>query len=164
MILSNLRCCYPTGGIPGPIAFGSVIDISCLLWQDQCGEQGSCYLYHNSAMSQYTLVAGIIYKVTSYTHSKMPFTVALDSTFRIKFLGFEKLRLWVEVSLLESYLIFSLIIFFGPSSLLQLQHPLPFLFDSYTKRRIEITYFKCLAGRWHCNRRRPPFLLLQSPC
>ncbi|KAM9751793.1 LOW QUALITY PROTEIN: solute carrier organic anion transporter family member 4A1 [Menidia menidia] len=51
------------GGIPGPIAFGSVIDISCLLWQDQCGEQGSCYLYHNSAMSQYTLVAGIIYKV-----------------------------------------------------------------------------------------------------
>ncbi|XP_047467389.1 solute carrier organic anion transporter family member 4A1 [Mugil cephalus] len=51
------------GGIPGPIAFGSVIDISCLLWQDQCGEQGSCYLYHNSAMSRYTLVAGIIYKV-----------------------------------------------------------------------------------------------------
>ncbi|XP_028266760.1 solute carrier organic anion transporter family member 4A1 [Parambassis ranga] len=50
------------GGIPGPIAFGSVIDISCLLWQDQCGEQGSCYLYHNSAMSQYTLVAGIIFK------------------------------------------------------------------------------------------------------
>uniref|UniRef100_A0A3B4ZC64 Solute carrier organic anion transporter family member n=1 Tax=Stegastes partitus TaxID=144197 RepID=A0A3B4ZC64_9TELE len=51
------------GGIPGPIAFGSVIDISCMLWQDQCGEQGSCYLYHNSAMSRYTLVAGIIYKV-----------------------------------------------------------------------------------------------------
>ncbi|XP_064812388.1 solute carrier organic anion transporter family member 4A1-like [Oncorhynchus masou masou] len=51
------------GGIPGPIAFGSVIDISCLLWQEQCGEQGSCYLYQNSAMSRYTLIAGIIYKV-----------------------------------------------------------------------------------------------------
>ncbi|XP_033941473.1 solute carrier organic anion transporter family member 4A1 [Pseudochaenichthys georgianus] len=51
------------GGIPGPIAFGTVIDISCLLWQDRCGEQGSCYLYHNSALSQYTLIAGIIYKV-----------------------------------------------------------------------------------------------------
>ncbi|KAJ8016509.1 hypothetical protein DPEC_G00007970 [Dallia pectoralis] len=50
------------GGIPGPIAFGSVIDISCLLWQDQCGEQGSCYVYQNSAMSRYTLIAGIIYK------------------------------------------------------------------------------------------------------
>uniref|UniRef100_A0AAY4E360 Solute carrier organic anion transporter family member n=1 Tax=Denticeps clupeoides TaxID=299321 RepID=A0AAY4E360_9TELE len=51
------------GGIPGPIAFGSVIDISCLLWQEQCGEHGSCYLYQNSAMSNYTLTAGIIYKV-----------------------------------------------------------------------------------------------------
>ncbi|KAL4655427.1 solute carrier organic anion transporter family member 4A1 [Arapaima gigas] len=51
------------GGIPGPIAFGSVIDISCLLWQDQCGDQGSCYLYQNSAMSRYTLVAGVIYKL-----------------------------------------------------------------------------------------------------
>uniref|UniRef100_A0A8C8D3I5 Solute carrier organic anion transporter family member n=1 Tax=Oncorhynchus tshawytscha TaxID=74940 RepID=A0A8C8D3I5_ONCTS len=51
------------GGIPGPIAFGSVIDISCLLWEDQCGEQGSCHLYQNSAMSRYTLIAGIIYKV-----------------------------------------------------------------------------------------------------
>ncbi|GAA6104192.1 solute carrier organic anion transporter family member 4A1 [Tachysurus ichikawai] len=51
------------GGIPGPIAFGSVIDISCLLWQEQCGERGSCYLYQNSAMSQYTLIAGIIYKI-----------------------------------------------------------------------------------------------------
>ncbi|KAM9855444.1 solute carrier organic anion transporter family member 4A1 [Aulostomus maculatus] len=51
------------GSIPGPITFGSMIDISCLLWQDQCGEQGSCYLYQNSAMSRYTLTSGIIYKV-----------------------------------------------------------------------------------------------------
>lgn len=64
--LSNLFLLLPTGGIPGPIAFGSVIDISCILWQNQCGHQGSCYLYHNAAMSQYTLVAGIIYKVMLY--------------------------------------------------------------------------------------------------
>ena len=55
----------PPGSVPGPIAFGSVIDLSCLLWQDKCGEQGSCYLYQNSAMSQYTLVTGVIYKVIS---------------------------------------------------------------------------------------------------
>lgn len=53
----------PAGGIPGPIAFGSMIDKSCLLWQDQCGEQGSCYVYQNSAMSRYTLIAGLVYKV-----------------------------------------------------------------------------------------------------
>ncbi|XP_044517096.1 solute carrier organic anion transporter family member 4A1 [Gracilinanus agilis] len=51
------------GGIPGPIAFGWVIDKACLLWQDQCGDQGSCYIYQNSAMSHYTLIAGIVYKV-----------------------------------------------------------------------------------------------------
>ncbi|XP_009891883.1 PREDICTED: solute carrier organic anion transporter family member 4A1 [Charadrius vociferus] len=55
------------GGIPGPIAFGSRIDKSCLLWQDQCGEQGSCYVYQNSAMSRYTLVAGLVYKVLGTT-------------------------------------------------------------------------------------------------
>ncbi|KAM8945750.1 solute carrier organic anion transporter family member 4A1 [Pelodytes ibericus] len=51
------------GGIPGPIAFGSMIDISCLLWQKQGGDRGSCYIYHNSAMSRYTLTAGLVYKV-----------------------------------------------------------------------------------------------------
>ncbi|KAJ7404435.1 Solute carrier organic anion transporter family member 4A1 [Pitangus sulphuratus] len=55
------------GGIPGPIAFGSMIDKSCLLWQDQCGEQGSCYVYQNSAMSRYTLIAGLVYKVLGTT-------------------------------------------------------------------------------------------------
>lgn len=51
------------GGIPGPIAFGSVIDLSCLLWENRCDEQGSCYLYHNKTMSLYTSVVGVIYKV-----------------------------------------------------------------------------------------------------
>ncbi|KAM9296206.1 solute carrier organic anion transporter family member 4A1 [Gastrophryne carolinensis] len=51
------------GGIPGPIAFGSMIDISCLLWQDQHGEKGSCYMYRNTTMSSYMLVAGLMYKV-----------------------------------------------------------------------------------------------------
>lgn len=59
----------PTGGIPGPIAFGSMIDKSCLLWQDQCGDQGSCYVYQNSAMSRYTLITGLVYKVRLVFHS-----------------------------------------------------------------------------------------------
>nr|XP_012628368.1 solute carrier organic anion transporter family member 4A1 [Microcebus murinus]XP_012628369.1 solute carrier organic anion transporter family member 4A1 [Microcebus murinus]XP_012628370.1 solute carrier organic anion transporter family member 4A1 [Microcebus murinus] len=51
------------GGIPGPIAFGWVIDKACLLWQDQCGRQGSCLVYWNSAMSRYMLIMGLLYKV-----------------------------------------------------------------------------------------------------
>ncbi|KAJ3586703.1 hypothetical protein NHX12_013099 [Muraenolepis orangiensis] len=68
-LTATLRCVpdsqrsFGLGSVPGPIAFGSVIDLSCLLWQDKCGEQGSCYLYQNSAMSQHTLVTGIVYKV-----------------------------------------------------------------------------------------------------
>lgn len=54
------------GGIPGPIAFGWVIDKACLLWQDQCGQQGSCFVYQNSAMSRYMLIAGLVYKVLGF--------------------------------------------------------------------------------------------------
>ncbi|TKC45025.1 hypothetical protein EI555_003537 [Monodon monoceros] len=54
------------GGIPGPIAFGWVIDKACLLWQTQCGQQGSCFVYQNSAMSQYLLIAGLAYKVLGF--------------------------------------------------------------------------------------------------
>lgn len=51
------------GGIPGPIAFGWVIDKACLLWQDVCGQHGFCFVYQNAAMSRYLLVAGLVYKV-----------------------------------------------------------------------------------------------------
>ncbi|KAL7985647.1 hypothetical protein Chor_004217 [Crotalus horridus] len=46
------------GSIPGPIAFGSMIDKSCLLWQSQCGEQGSCYVMG----SCFFLLACLLYK------------------------------------------------------------------------------------------------------
>ncbi|KAM9589676.1 solute carrier organic anion transporter family member 4A1 [Trichechus inunguis] len=51
------------GAIPGPITFGWVIDKACLLWQDQCGVQGSCFVYQNAAMSRYILITGLLYKV-----------------------------------------------------------------------------------------------------
>ncbi|XP_058535586.1 solute carrier organic anion transporter family member 4A1 [Ochotona princeps] len=51
------------GSIPGPIAFGWVIDKACLLWQDQCGQPGSCFVYQNGAMSRYMLGVGLTYKV-----------------------------------------------------------------------------------------------------
>lgn len=45
------------------MAFGAMIDRSCLLWQVQCGLQGSCWLYQNAAMSRHMLTAGLLYKV-----------------------------------------------------------------------------------------------------
>ncbi|XP_062041495.1 solute carrier organic anion transporter family member 4A1-like [Lepus europaeus] len=54
------------GGIPGPIAFGWVMDKACLLWQDQCGQQGSCFVYQNAAMSRSMLGVGLTYKVLGF--------------------------------------------------------------------------------------------------
>ncbi|XP_067839009.1 solute carrier organic anion transporter family member 4C1-like [Heptranchias perlo] len=44
------------GSIPGPVLFGSVIDESCVLWnEDDCGRQGACWIYDNPKMA-YMLV------------------------------------------------------------------------------------------------------------
>lgn len=54
------------GSIPGPIAFGWVIDKACLVWQNQCGHQGSCFVYQNATMSRYMLIAGLPFKVLGF--------------------------------------------------------------------------------------------------
>ena len=33
------------GSIPGPIALGAMLDAACVIWQDNCGEDGSCWVY-----------------------------------------------------------------------------------------------------------------------
>ena len=37
------------GFVPGPIAFGAIVDSSCLLWRSSCGADGSCQLYDNAS-------------------------------------------------------------------------------------------------------------------
>lgn len=39
------------GFIPGPIVFGKLIDMACLLWQSDCEDEGSCFFYNNEKMS-----------------------------------------------------------------------------------------------------------------
>lgn len=36
----------PLAYIPTPIYFGAVIDTTCMLWQQECGVQGSCWEYN----------------------------------------------------------------------------------------------------------------------
>ncbi|XP_064620771.1 solute carrier organic anion transporter family member 4A1-like [Lineus longissimus] len=38
------------GSFPGPIIFGLVLDSSCIVWQDRCGERGSCWYYDSFRM------------------------------------------------------------------------------------------------------------------
>lgn len=44
--------CFILGSIPGPILFGKMIDLTCLLWQRKCDDNdGSCFFYNNKNMS-----------------------------------------------------------------------------------------------------------------
>lgn len=45
-MLTHYFCCYFLSAyIPTPIYFGAVIDTTCMLWQQDCGVQGSCWEY-----------------------------------------------------------------------------------------------------------------------
>jgi len=48
--------------LPSPIIFGSIIDNTCLLWQEECGETTNCLLYDTDALRQALMLttAGIM--------------------------------------------------------------------------------------------------------
>lgn len=38
------------GSIPGPIAFGAIIDSGCVYWQYECSRRGNCWVYNNGIL------------------------------------------------------------------------------------------------------------------
>ena len=62
------------GFLPNPIIYGSVIDSSCLLWEQSCGERGSCWVYANDQLryrfhgvtSACLIVAGVFETITYF--------------------------------------------------------------------------------------------------
>ncbi|XP_078666151.1 solute carrier organic anion transporter family member 4C1-like isoform X1 [Branchiostoma floridae x Branchiostoma belcheri] len=72
-----VRC---IGTIPGPILFGRFIDDACLVWQEKCDGQGSCWFYDNAAMARsllYLTIAGkalafIFYSVAALSYRPPP--------------------------------------------------------------------------------------------
>ncbi|XP_038052227.1 solute carrier organic anion transporter family member 4A1-like [Patiria miniata] len=53
------------GSVPGPLLFGSVLDSSCLLWQDDCGTRGACWLYDRQMLAWKLLAIGVGFKAVS---------------------------------------------------------------------------------------------------
>ncbi|XP_067885866.1 solute carrier organic anion transporter family member 4C1-like isoform X2 [Heterodontus francisci] len=54
------------GAIPGPILFGTVIDESCVLWnEDDCGGKGACWTYDNPKMAYMLTAIGASCKLIS---------------------------------------------------------------------------------------------------
>lgn len=39
------------GTIPGPIIVGALFDVSCVYWQEECGDRGNCWVYENYDLS-----------------------------------------------------------------------------------------------------------------
>eukprot|EP00092_Neocalanus_flemingeri_P037475 GFUD01040807.1.p1 GENE.GFUD01040807.1~~GFUD01040807.1.p1 ORF type:complete len:723 (+),score=131.38 GFUD01040807.1:150-2318(+) len=48
--------------LPSPIIFGAIIDNTCLLWQEECGETTNCLLYDTDMLRHYLMLttAGIM--------------------------------------------------------------------------------------------------------
>ncbi|XP_011292793.2 solute carrier organic anion transporter family member 4A1 [Musca domestica] len=54
------------GTIPAPMIFGTLIDETCILWQETCDEQaGACLVYENSQMSRYMWMLALTGKLCS---------------------------------------------------------------------------------------------------
>ncbi|XP_050408141.1 solute carrier organic anion transporter family member 4A1 isoform X2 [Patella vulgata] len=53
------------GSIPGPILFGTIIDLTCILWQKKCSDKGACLIYDNKQLSYNLLALGTVLKILS---------------------------------------------------------------------------------------------------
>ncbi|XP_072018413.1 solute carrier organic anion transporter family member 4A1-like [Amphiura filiformis] len=53
------------GTVPGPIAFGALVDKSCLLWEYECSGSKNCWIYNNWQLSGYSLLMALACRVCS---------------------------------------------------------------------------------------------------
>lgn len=54
-----------TGSVVGPVVFGAVTDSSCLIWQTECGEKTSCWIYDNDSVRRNYFIIAIVLKFFS---------------------------------------------------------------------------------------------------
>ena len=62
-------CFRVFGAIPGPIAFGAVIDSGCVYWQYECNRRGNCWIYDNDILGFRAFaiaVSGLLMTATFY--------------------------------------------------------------------------------------------------
>lgn len=45
--------------------FGTLIDDTCILWQESCNDAGACLVYDNQSLSRYMLSLALIAKICS---------------------------------------------------------------------------------------------------
>lgn len=45
--------------IPGPIIYGWIIDSTCLVWTEECGQRGTCQLYDQRNFRYYVNISAM---------------------------------------------------------------------------------------------------------
>ncbi|XP_048732891.2 solute carrier organic anion transporter family member 4A1-like [Ostrea edulis] len=70
------------GTTPGPVLLGYIIDKSCTIWQEECGEKGSCWTYDKHDLGMRIMIwwlvlkaMGVIFFYTAYRLYKPPPTL-----------------------------------------------------------------------------------------
>ena len=53
--------------MPGPIVLGEILDSSCLIWQEKCGDTGSCWVYENRSIGEKLSLSLLAVKCVSLT-------------------------------------------------------------------------------------------------
>ena len=53
------------GNVPGPIIVGAIFDQSCLVWQDNCGSRGACWIYDSAVLSWRLFLMNFIVNIFS---------------------------------------------------------------------------------------------------
>ena len=73
------------GTVPAPLIFGAIFDASCSLWQDTCGERGSCYFYDKQqlALGMFCVCIGykgcaLVFMILAWVFYKPPKTEVID--------------------------------------------------------------------------------------
>lgn len=54
----TLMCISLFALIPGPIIYGAMIDATCIIWDESCGENGNCWYYHKENFRLYMCATG----------------------------------------------------------------------------------------------------------
>ena len=49
----------------GPIVYGALTDSACSIWQTECGEQTSCWVYDNFTVRRNYFIVAVVFKVFS---------------------------------------------------------------------------------------------------
>ena len=65
--IPHICLCIFSGTVPGPIVFGAIIDSTCMIWREKCGENASCWIYDNMKLSRNFFVMVVAFKIISIT-------------------------------------------------------------------------------------------------